>query len=198
VIHVEPQPEPADFDAKVRQPGLLSLARRKPKSELPTHWRKCLPQLWEAYRGLCAYLVLYIPRGTGSRTVDHFVAKNPRPELAYEWSNFRLACSLMNTRKLEFDDVLDPFEVEDGWFTLELSTLEVLPAANLAPEIKDRVERTIRRLKLNDAECLAARGERYDDFLRKELTWSGLEKHFPFLTRELVRQGLVNENGERE
>lgn len=198
MIHVEPQPEPADFDRKVRQPGHRAPLGRKANSLLPPHWRRCLPDLWEAYRGLCSYLVLYIPRGTGSATVDHFVAKSSLPDLAYEWGNYRLACSLMNSRKGRFDEVLDPFEVEDGWFTLELSSLEVLPAPGLPESVRHGVETTIARLRLNDPECLAARGERFDSYLSAELSWSGLEKHFPFLARELVRQGLVEANGSRE
>jgi hypothetical protein len=68
VIRVEPQPEPTDFDAKVRRPGQSALAeliglpptlgrpgpRRSkiaerledlPHDALPPFWRQCLPQL---------------------------------------------------------------------------------------------------------------------------------------------------------
>jgi hypothetical protein len=200
VIHVESQPEPADFDERVRQPGLRQLASGRQLKNVWKKglWRESLPELWRAYGGVCAYLVIYIPKAVGSKTVDHFVCKSSAPELAFDWSNFRLACSLMNTRKLDFDDVLDPFEVEDGWFTLELSTLEVLPASELSPEVRQRVVATIGRLRLNDPECREVRSEHYSMFLEAEVSWTALRKFNPFLTRELIRQGLVNENGERE
>ena len=48
------------------------------------------------------------------------VAKSMRWDQVYEWANYRLACSLMNARKDAIASVLDPFEIEDGWFALEL------------------------------------------------------------------------------
>jgi hypothetical protein len=194
VIHVEPRPEPEDFDRKVRQPGLRAL--KKPGNLAPL-WRECLAQLWEAYGGICAYLAVRIPSGVGARSVDHIVAKSRRPDLAYEWSNFRLVCSLMNARKGVFEDVLDPFEVEDGWFTLELSSLEVLPSPELSPSLKARVESTIDRLKLNDAECVAARAEHYDAYLEHlrepeiGLPFGQLQRWSPFVAMELIRQRIV-------
>jgi hypothetical protein len=196
VIHVEPQPEPPDFDEKVRQPGFQSLASTG-TGELPPHWRNCLQQLWEAYGGICAYLAVRIPPGTGARSTDHLVPRKKRRELAYEWTNFRLACSLMNARKGVFEDVLDPFEVEDGWFVLELSSLEVLPRSDLSPNRCELVRQTIDRLRLNDPECVAARAEHYDAYLRHlkdpeaGMTFDLLRRWSPFVVKELIRQGLV-------
>ncbi|WP_437767795.1 hypothetical protein WMF27_17135 [Sorangium sp. So ce281] len=124
VIHVHLQPEPARFDALVRQPGLRALtANLEP---LPPTWRECLDDLRDSYRSICAYLCVLVPRGTGARSVDHVAPKSKRRELAYEWSNYRFVCSLMNARKRDFDDVLDPMEIPDGWFVLEMSFLQVL------------------------------------------------------------------------
>jgi hypothetical protein len=196
-MHVEPQPEPADFDLKVRQPGRQALAKN-PRS-LPTHWRLCLEQLWEAYGGICAYLSVRIPPGTGARTVDHLAPRKKRPDLAYEWNNFRLVCSLMNARKGVFEDVLDPFEVEDGWFTLELSSLEVLPSPDLPAPLQEAVEQTIGRLRLNDAQCIKARAEHYDAYLEhlkdtlSGISFRQLRRWNPFVAKELLRQGVVTE-----
>lgn len=185
MIHVERQPEPEDFDARVRQPG-----KRKPTNRAAL-WRRCLPQLWQAYDGVCAYLCVRIPPGTGARTVEHLAPRLKRPDLAYEWSNFRLVCALMNARKRDFEDVLDPFDVRDGWFTLELSSLEVLPSPTLSVRRRRQVQATIDRLKLNDPECLAARAEHYDAYLENELTFERLARWSPFVAKELARQGLV-------
>jgi hypothetical protein len=202
VIHVEPQPEPADFDEKVRKPGLAELVSGKTLEPVWKQglWRRALPDLWRAYGGVCAYLVIYIPRAVGSKSVDHFLPKSKQPKLAFEWSNFRLACSLMNSRKNAVEDVLDPFQVEDGWFILELSSLEVLPAPDLTPDLQSRVVATIERLRLNDAECRQARAGHHDQYFgpEAEVTWAGLCKFNPFLARELVRQGIVDLDGQRK
>ncbi|MBZ4419763.1 hypothetical protein [Myxococcus sp. RHSTA-1-4] len=188
MIPVQPQPEPPDFDACVRQPGREELASLE--GELRPHWRRCATQLWDAYRGVCAYSCIHIPRGTGGVSVDHMLPKSKRRELAYEWRNYRLACVRMNARKNDLEDVLDPFEVRDGWFALELSTLEVIPGDGLPEELRQRVQATIDRLDLNDNEFVRARTAYYDDFRNQDVSFRFLQKRFPFLARELVRQGL--------
>jgi hypothetical protein len=194
MIHVQRQAEPPDFDENVRRPGNKALAEGRARPEI---WRKCLIQLWEAYDGVCGYLAIRIPRGTGARSVDHVAPRSKQPALMYEWSNFRLVCSLMNSRKGTFEDVLDPFEVEDGWFTLELSSLEVLPNPGLKLSLRKKVQSTINRLNLNDPECIAARAEHYDAFLehtrdaRRGITFDSLRRWSPFVAKELIRQGLA-------
>ena len=190
VIRVQPKPEPPDFDEKVRQPGLRAQQEAPPRT--PPLWRdECLFQLWEAYEGICSYLCVFIPQGSGARSVDHFVPKSRRPDLLYEWSNYRLACSLMNSRKGQFEDVLDPFEIEDGWFVLDLSFLQVLPNPDLDEETRRGVQATIDRLDLNDNECLQARANDYDAYLRNEISLDLLKRWSPFVAREMGRQGLT-------
>ena len=199
MIRVVPAPEPADFDEKVRQPGLRAferLAHREyggnreavPSSEFPDHWRKSLDDLLESYRRICAYLCLYIPRGTGARSVDHMVAKSTAWDQAYEWTNYRLACSLMNSRKGTATTVLDPFDVEDGWFVLELVAFQVLPGDDLDSEVAGAVLATIDRLRLNDDECRGAREEFADEYWSRNIPMDYLERHAPFVARELRRQ----------
>jgi hypothetical protein len=96
----------------------------------------------------------------------------------------------MNSRKREFEDVLDPFEIEDGWFILEPSFLQVLPNPDLDDEGRARVQATIDRLKLNDEECLEARAGFYREYIAGRMTFALLEKWSPFVAAELRRQGL--------
>jgi hypothetical protein len=189
VIHVDLQPEPEDFDARVRQPGLRAVAEEV--KELPPYWRACLPAMRERYRGICAYLCVYVPRATGAASVDHLAPKSKRRELAYEWSNYRFVCSLMNARKRDFEDVLDPMEIPDGWFILELSFVQVLPNPELDAPTRARMQATIDRLKLNDEECRAARAEDLDWYWAGRMAFEMLEERSPFVARELRRQGLV-------
>ncbi len=223
MIPVEKQPEPKppgfDFDKRVRKPGLSALAeltgtpptikRRGPRIQKKAetrgalkpsvlrdyaYWTRALDTLHEVYRGVCAYTGFYIEPTCGP-TVDHFVAitKATLPA-AYEWDNYRLACSLMNTCKREFPDVLDPFDVQDGWFVLNLDTLNVEPGPGLAPELQDRVLSTCIRLKLNERDCKGMRRRYFDLYWQpkepqKPIPLWFFEVQAPFLAREMRRQG---------
>ena len=201
MMRVTLAPEPETFDRRVRQPGLRALDKlaRKlsvpksdiPSSEFPDHWRRSLDDLLAAYNRICSYLCLYIPRGTGARSVDHMVPRSLAWDRAYEWDNYRLACSLMNSRKGDAVHVLDPFEVEDGWFALELVAFQVLPADGLPDPIATAVDDTIRRLRLNDEECCGAREEYAEEYWRENVTFDYVKRCAPFVASELRRQNRV-------
>ncbi len=203
MIRVIPAPEPETFDKCVRQPGLRALEKLAdqrysgskaaiPAGEFPPCWRRSLNDLLEGYCRICSYLCLYIPRGTGARSVDHMVAKSSRWDYAYEWCNYRLACSLMNARKGDAVSVLDPFEVEDGWFELELVAFQVRPADGLADPTTAAVEDTIKRLRLNDDECCGAREEYAEEYWCKAVTIDYVRRHAPFVASELRRQNRLH------
>jgi len=66
MIHVAAQPEPASFDAAVRQKGLAWLKMRGIALDQPLPsgtaidpcWRLCLDDLYASYAGCCAYLAV--------------------------------------------------------------------------------------------------------------------------------------------
>lgn len=93
MMRVQPAPEPADFDEKVRQPGLRAIAelvgdppmqaRSGPKREkianrpedipaakLPDYWTHALDDLLGSHHRVCAYVCVYIERVTGASSVD--------------------------------------------------------------------------------------------------------------------------------
>jgi len=201
MIRVEPQPEPAEFDTRVRQRGRAWLQERgwlraQPlpagkSGDLPDYWRKCLTDLHSRYDGICAYLCVYIERVTGGATVDHFIAKSPRPDLAYEWSNYRLACSIMNSRKRDYSKVMDPFTIHDGWFRLELVSGSIYPSPDLEGRQQEQVAYTIERLGLDDAGNRELRARHFQDFLEGEYTAAFLRKRSPFVYREALREGYL-------
>lgn len=217
MIPVRPAAEPPAFDADVRQPGLRAVAelagetpvraagrRYKqvaesreeiPAGAFPPYWRAALGDLLAGYGRICSYLCLYIPRGTGAPSVDHMVAKSRRWDQVYEWRNYRLACSWMNARKGAVASVLDPFEIGDGWFALELVGFQVVPGAGLAADDLAAVEATIERLRLSDQICCEARAEYAEYYWKGEIRIGYLTRHAPFVARELRRQGrLRNED----
>ncbi|HEX7602420.1 MAG TPA: hypothetical protein VF316_12480 [Polyangiaceae bacterium] len=191
-----PKPEPAYFDAKVREPGVRWLREHglptsgaaPPKTEMSPYWRACLDDLHTAYGGVCAYVCVYIEKVTGARSADHFVAKSSAIDQAYEWTNYRLACSAMNSRKREFDDVLDPFVLADGTFELDLVTGKISPSPHLGSDAKLLAQATIDRLHLDDPECRGLRSTYFTDYLEHHISPQYLERRCPFVWREVRRQ----------
>jgi len=196
MIPVKPQPEPDDFDEKVRQPGLVFLSKvPNPKTEdwkKHDYWVKSLPDLYTSYNKICAYSAQWIPRPEGSPSVDHFLPKSPKPELAYEWHNFRLACLSLNQRKGTQLDVIDPFELPVNSFILDFPSLIIKPNPELLYPLKGRVISTINRLQLNDYDkCIDGRLEWLKTYYEDNSSFDSLKRKAPFIAYELERQGLV-------
>lgn len=199
MIPVQKQPEPDDFDQKVRQKGRKWLTDHGlpthgpvPKgTELQPYWRDCLPQLRSSYKGICAYVCMFIDPITGSAAAEHFVPKSRAVEHAYEWSNYRLACSKMNSRKHVFDDVLDPFNIKDGTFCLELWSGRIYPSPKLSASESKVAQDTIDRLGLDDADLRQRRTDWLESFRRGTtdgISLGYLKTHCPFVYQELIRQ----------
>lgn len=212
MIRVECTPEPHDFDERIRQPGLRAVAELAgeanlpvrpgrprqpvaqtrdaiPADKFPSYWTLAIDDMMTAYGRICAYMSFYIEPVTGAGSVDHMLPKSVEWRTVYEWSNYRLACSKMNSRKNAYQDVLDPFEVEDDWFQLELTGYQVVAAPGLSPEVTQRVASTIDRLRLNDHDCLMLREAYAADYLVGHISRDYLGRRAPFLARELERQG---------
>jgi len=206
--------EPPSFTRKVREPGENALAalpgRRPPHPRLGRpialtkrvagkpvrktiedfpYWQDCLDELYDAYGGICAYYCFRIERATLLQ-VDHFVAKTGNAGQAYEWTSYRLACGYANICKNEYPDVLDPAQIEDGWFQLDLATLGVDADDSLPADQRKAVETTIVRLKLREGRALEVRQRAMEHFRRRRVNFAFLEMDHPFLARELARQGV--------
>ena len=200
MIPVQPQPEPASFDARVRQKGLAHLRKHgyspdqplPPETKIEPYWRNCLSELHRAYSGICAYLCVHIERVTGGSSVDHYIAKSTaRADLAYEWSNYRLACTSMNSRKRDYSDVLDPFTLAPGMFFLELATGHIYPNPNLAVPVRQNVANTIERLGLDKPECRELRARWYQEYFEQHISSEYLHSKSPFVWQEAHRQALL-------
>jgi hypothetical protein len=120
--------------------------------------------------------------------VDHSIPKSMRWDRVYEWNNYRLAAALMSSRKGRLGTVLDPFEIEDDWFELELDGYQVIPKPGIDPKLAEKIQDTIDVLELNDKECVEARREYIDGYWTEEVSLRHIEKKAPFVARELRRQ----------
>jgi hypothetical protein len=194
VIRVAPKPEPPDFDEKVRRRGLRFLAGcpKPTPRQWSTHsyWRAMLRSLHTAYDGVCSYSCHWIPYDTGADTVEHFRPKSKYPKDAYEWQNYRLVCQLLNSRKGEDMDILDPFTIVNGTLVIAFPALVVKPAPGLNRKMYERAKKTCDLLGLNDeGTCLMMRQQFVTDFCLEEISFAHLEKRAPFLAIQMKEQG---------
>lgn len=197
MIPVKMQPEPSDFFNKVQEPGERFLTRvPEPRGRDwrdHDYWTTIIPDLYEAYNGICAYTCHWIPLDTGSISVDHFKPKGKYPQDAYRWANYRLACGALNGRKGEHEDVLDPFTLQNGWFAMDFPSLLVKPGEHLLEDESVCVHKTIKRLKLNGETCVRGRQAWLLRYLRGG-KFEALAKDAPFIASELKRQKLAAKN----
>lgn len=198
MIRVDLQSEPSDFDRLVRQVGKAFLkSSPQPKGnewKRKDFWRKAIPMMRNSYNEICSYCCHWIPPDTGANTIEHFKPKDIHPSLAYEWENLRLASGTLNGRKGTREDILDPCNIENGWFVIDFPSLLVKPASDLPPDLLAAVQRTIDVLKLNDeGTCLQGRQGYVKDYCLGQIDFLHLERKAPFVALELRRQNLVSQ-----
>ena len=192
MIRVNAKAEYPDFDQQVRQKGLKFLkAHPHPNANQyrkHNYWTAALDELHVAYDRLCAYTTRELVQ-TGS--VDHFRPKSKYPYLAYEWDNYRLARQSINSRKGESEDVIDPFKVCKGWFTLDMPSCLIKPGKGIGKKVRAAVNSTINVLGLNSDERLVEeRCRLLVNLADGNITLNYLESHYPFLSSEVRRQGV--------
>ncbi|HCC55324.1 MAG TPA: hypothetical protein DEQ20_10460 [Desulfobulbaceae bacterium] len=198
MIPVTLQPEPSDFDQRVRQPGRnwltaqgIALNMAPPKASAPpNYWTHSNRQLWESYSGVCAYLAIFFEWVTGAASTDHFVAKSRHAGDAYEWNNYRLSCLAPNRNKNKFDDVLDPIGLAADTFVLNLASGEITPNPSLDAVQKNAARKTIRRLRLDSPDHNAMRAKHFYRYIRGKDEQS-LRELSPFVWYEAQRQGQL-------
>jgi hypothetical protein len=162
------------------------------------HWTRALPALHESYNGLCAYLARRIEL-VETPTADHYIARHRASPLmlAYTWSNLRLSHQYINGVKSDLARVLDPFEVKDGWFALNLSDGVTVPGPDAPPDRLVDIQRTITLLHLDHGPVVKTRKRAIDRYRLPPAgqppipLWS-LAEDEPFVAHELRRQGQLN------
>jgi hypothetical protein len=130
---------------------------------------------------------MWIPSGY---SLDHFRPKHRYPNLAYEWSNYRLAMDIVNNSKGNSEVSLDPFLVTNGWFILDKATLWVKSEPTLADAIRTRVQGTINALKLNHDRLVRMRFQILRGYMDGKQRLDSIQEKYPFIAAEIMRQGI--------
>jgi hypothetical protein len=192
MIPVTKQKEPENFNEKVRIPGANFLrGNPSPNSrqlQYHNYWRHIKSDLYQLYRNVCAYTGEWIPETSVS--VDHFIPKTKAPQLAYEWDNYRLTTGQINHNKADKIGLIDPFEVQAGWFVLDIPGCYIKPSKTLNKIDANKVNYTIDALSLNSDELTEKRHNTIQDYVNKGISFDFLKKRYLYIAYELERQGL--------
>lgn len=188
MIHVpSPIEEPPAFEVECRQNGIAWLNNQQVVPKRPKDfWSPFRPDLRRGFGKRCGYYAMYVHDGT----VDHFVpwdgCKAFEPRLAYEWTNFRFIDGGLNSRK-KAAALLDPFDVQDDWFEVELPSL-ALNAVKVPAEFEAKAALTLEALELDQGlRVLELRWEWYEQHRAHGLTFELLQEYAPLVARAVGR-----------
>lgn len=187
MIRFEPVSEPATFDLDCRKRGAAWLVANASAKRPKAFWSKFREALADGFRNLCGYGAMHEAVGT----VDHFVSWNEDPKRAYDWSNLRFSSAWINSSKraLPSGTVLDPFEVEDGWFEVLLPSLQLVVTAAVPPSHRARAAAMLDRLHLGHDERIVRQRQQWLRMYREEkLSLAGLEEVAPLIARAIRKQ----------
>lgn len=183
-----PITEPTDFDSDCRQKGNNWLTANPTKTKgFPGYWTRFEAELEAGFHTRCGWWAMRIDSGT----VDHFLskAKPANRHLIYEWSNYRHAAGTVNSSKKNHDDaVLDPFEVEDDWFEVDLPSMQLICTSKIPVSKQNKANFTLEKLKLAKGVKVRRNRKRwYDDYKTGKLTMAGLEDIAPLIAKAVKR-----------
>jgi hypothetical protein len=84
--------------------------------------------------------------------------------------------------------VLDPYEVQDGWFEILLPSLQLVVTSTILPVFRERAEYTLERLHLRDDErVLRQRRAWHQMYCEGILSLEGLRKTAPLIARAIEK-----------
>ena len=187
MIRFEPVDEPADFEERAKVPGAAWLAAHPDAKRPKDYWTPFKGELARGFRLLCAYSAMYEAVGT----VDHFMSWDEDQSKAYEWANYRYCSAWINSSKGNTlaAKLLDPFEIEDGWFELHLPSLQLRVADTIPDEFRERAEYVLNRLHLRDDErVMRQRSAWYSLYQDGHISPDGLEKMAPLIAAAIARE----------
>jgi hypothetical protein len=184
-----PIQEPASFDVDCRQAGNNWLTIQSALPKRPADfWSPFRMDLRRGFQQRCGYYAMYIHDGQ----IDHYVSwktcKDNNPQLAYEWSNFRFVDGALNSKKKTLDGaMLDPFEIQTGWFEIELPSLS-LRVLNVPEDRRAQATLTLEKLELDQgARVLELRWEWYTAHRVDGLPIDLLKKFAPLIADAIIK-----------
>ncbi len=188
MIRVHKKKAPRGFKRLVADPGRAWLDAHRGSKGLPAYWLRVKKRLIKAFGQRCAYTAMWLSH---DGQVDHFVSVDEDRSKAYRWDNLRYSAGWFNSSKqgLRSSQMLDPFEVGDDWFELELPSLRLKLTAACPEAIRPRAETMLTRLRLRDGEqVMRSRRAFYEQYLSGRASLAYLDDYAPLIARAIRKQ----------
>lgn len=184
MIPVAPVPEPPDFAERAARPGAAWLAENPGAPRPRDYWSPFRAVLAEGFGHRCGFTAMHLPEGT----VDHLKSYRTHPELAYAWSNYRYVAHWINAAK-KTAEVLDPYEVGEGWFEVLLPSLQLVMTDKVPPERRELAVRTLKALPIaHDERVMRQRRAWYRMYQEGKLNLAGLREVAPLIAAAVEKQ----------
>jgi hypothetical protein len=186
MIRVPRKKAPRGFKRDVADPGRAWLAVHPGVTTgLPPFWSKVRGKLIEAFEHRCAYTAMWLSH---DGEIDHFVSIDEDRRQAYRWNNLRYSSGWLNSSKqgLRSGLLLDPCEVEDDWFEIELPSLRLEVTVACPEPVRPRAEFMLARLRLRDGEqVMRSRRAFYEHYLSGRASLEYLDDLAPLIARAI-------------
>jgi len=126
-------------------------------------------------------------------TVDHYLSKDKQRDRAYGWSNYRYVTGWLNSSKQNVDQaVLDPFQVREEWFEIDLGSLHLRITPAVPRRLTSRAAYTIRRLELDyGRRTISNRQFYYGQFRSGQFSLAYLEQVAPLIATAVRRDQVL-------
>ncbi|MFT3769904.1 MAG: hypothetical protein QM820_31120 [Minicystis sp.] len=193
---------PRGFNQRVRRPGDRWLAEHPEATRVPPYWSRVRAQVIAAFEERCAYTAMWLSH---DGEIDHFISIHEDRRKAYRWSNLRYAASWFNSSKqnVPSTQILDPFEVGDGWFEIVLPSLELVVTDQCPESLRSKARFMLDRLGLAKGErVMRSRARFYAIYNPNDpATLAFLDQFAPLIARAIRKQQAtqpsVGAEGER-
>ncbi|MCB9585230.1 MAG: hypothetical protein H6718_07520 [Polyangiaceae bacterium] len=185
--------QPADFEVRAQTPGNTWLAEHPTNGRPPSrYWKPFLNDLRRGFRELCAYSAMLTPVGS----VDHFVSIDEDRGRAFDWTNYRFASELMNSKKrhARSTSLLDPYGVEEGWFEILLPSLQLVATDRIPPAKRAQAEFMLKQLGLrHDERFIRQRRSWYEKYQDGLISLEALQAFAPLIAAAVRKQGDIGD-----
>jgi len=177
--------KPRNFTRDCETPGKAWEQAHPRSNKFPAYWRKYQPQLAAGFHDRCGWWAMRIADGA----VDHFLSKKFHRDRAYDWSNYRYSSGSVNSAKGTHDDkVLDPFEIQPGWFEVQLPSMLLKRTDLVPPALRAKADFTVKQLRLRSGHK-ERRNRRawYEDYKNGLITDAGLAAYAPLVAEAVTK-----------
>jgi len=177
--------KPRNFTRDCETPGKTWLAANPTSKRFPPHWQKYQPQLADGFHDRCGWWAVRIADGA----VDHYLSKKFHRGRAYDWTNYRYISASVNSSKRNKDDkVLDPFDIQPGWFEVQLPSMLLKRTALVPPALQAKADFTIKELRLvRGLKVRRIRRKCYEDYKQGLITDAGLAAYAPLVAEAVTK-----------